>query len=103
MISFQANDMTCGHCVSAITLALQGVDTGATVQIDLATHSVHIEPGDADAAQLRDAIQVAGCTPVPTEGPASDAAISVVPARKECCCGSFVPTLAARTHAARTS
>ena len=87
MISFQVNDMTCGHCVSAITKALKGVDAGATVQFDLATHRVQIEPGEADAAQLRDAIQVAGYTPIPTESPASGAAISAAPARKVCCCG----------------
>jgi copper chaperone len=87
MISFQVNDMTCGHCVSAITHAVKGVDAGATLQIDLATHRVHIEPGEADAAQLRNAIQVAGFTPVPSESPANGATLSAAPARKGCCCG----------------
>ena len=87
MISFQVNDMTCGHCVGTITKALAGVDARATVQFDLASHCVHVEPGEANAAQLRDAIQAAGYTPVLTESPASGAAISVAPARKGCCCG----------------
>lgn len=87
MISFQVNDMICGHCVSAITKAIKGVDAGASAQFDLATHFVHIEPGEANAAQLHDAIQVSGYTPVPTESPASGAAISAAPARKGCCCG----------------
>ena len=87
MISFQVNDMTCGHCVSAITKALAGVDARATVQFDLGTHCVHIEPGEANAAKLRAAIQAAGYTPIPTESPASEAAVSVAPARKGCCCG----------------
>jgi copper chaperone len=87
MISFQVNDMTCGHCVGTITKALAGVDARATVQFDLATHCVDIEPGEASAAQLRDAIQAAGYTPVLTESPASGAAIRVAPARKGCCCG----------------
>jgi copper chaperone len=69
MISFKVDDMTCGHCVSTITKALKGVDATAKVQFDLATHRVDIEPGQAHAAQLRDAIQEAGFTPVPTESP----------------------------------
>jgi copper chaperone len=87
MISFQVDDMSCGHCVGAITKALAGVDAQAKVHFDLATHRVHIEPGEADAAQLRDAIQEAGYTPVPTESPTSGQAISAAPARKGCCCG----------------
>ena len=87
MISFQVNDMTCGHCVSSITKALKRVDPAAKVQFDLATHRVDIEPGEVDAAQLRDAIQEAGYTPVPTESPVGGAAVSVAPARKGCCCG----------------
>ncbi len=85
MISFLVNDMTCGHCVGAITKALKGVDAAAKVQFDLATHRVDIEPGEADAAQLRDAIQEAGYTPVPTEGPTGSSA-NAAPARKGCCC-----------------
>ena len=52
MISFQVNDMTCGHCVSTITKALKGVDATAKVQFDLATHRVDIEPGEAGALSL---------------------------------------------------
>ena len=65
MIEFQVNDMTCGHCVGAITKAVHAADSGATVRIDLATHRVEIEPGAADAAELADAIKEAGYTPVP--------------------------------------
>jgi len=64
MIAFEVNDMTCGHCVSTITKALKAVDPGARVQIDLATHRVQIEPTDADAVELGDAIREAGYTPV---------------------------------------
>jgi copper chaperone len=70
MISFKVDDMTCGHCVSTITKALKGVDATAKVHFDLVTHRVDIEPGQAQAAQLSDAIQEAGFTPVPTESPA---------------------------------
>jgi len=64
MMTFEVKDMTCGHCVSTITQAVRAVDPGATVQIDLATHRVTIEPTEADAAELSDAIQKAGYTPV---------------------------------------
>ncbi|MBT9456477.1 MAG: heavy-metal-associated domain-containing protein [Burkholderiaceae bacterium] len=67
MITFEVNDMSCGHCVGAITKALQAVDAGARVQIDLATHRVQIEPATADAAQLGEAIAEAGYTPVPVQ------------------------------------
>ena len=64
MISFEVNDMTCGHCVRTITDAVKGTDTDAKVQIDLSTRRVEIEPGKADAQQLSDAIQGAGYTPI---------------------------------------
>jgi copper chaperone len=65
MISFQVNDMTCGHCVSTVTKALKGADKDAKVQIDLANHLVQIDPSDADEQQLSEAIREAGYTPVP--------------------------------------
>jgi len=64
MISFQVNDMTCGHCVSTVTRALKAADKDAKVQIDLATHRVQVEPASADAEELADAIKEAGYTPV---------------------------------------
>ena len=64
MVAFQVNDMTCGHCVSTITKAVRSVDQGAKVEIDLAAHSVQIEPTEADADELADAIREAGYTPV---------------------------------------
>lgn len=66
MIAFHVPDMTCGHCIKSITQAVQAVDPQARLQIDLATHAVQIEPGSADAGQLRAAIAEAGYTPVPT-------------------------------------
>lgn len=65
MIRFEVNDMSCGHCVGAITRALKEADAQARVQIDLASHRVEIEPGQADAATLQAAIAEAGYTPVP--------------------------------------
>jgi len=64
MIAFEVNDMTCGHCASTITKAVMATDRAARVEIDLGRHLVQIEPGDADAQQLSDAITEAGYTPV---------------------------------------
>jgi copper chaperone len=65
MIAFEVNDMTCGHCVSTITQAVKGVDKNAKITIDLARHRVQIEPAEADARALADAISEAGYTPLP--------------------------------------
>ena len=67
MLTFEVNDMSCGHCVSNITKALMGVDKDAGVQIDLRDHSVRVESAVADAEQLADAIKDAGYTPVQRE------------------------------------
>lgn len=65
MIAFEVNDMSCGHCVSSITKAVQAVDPQARVDIDLASRRVQIAPAQADAERLGNAIREAGFTPVP--------------------------------------
>ena len=87
MISFQVNDMTCGHCVSSITKAVKALDRAATVQVDLSTHLVKIETTEADAVELSEAIKEAGYTPVAVEDSAVAAIAASAPARKGCCCG----------------
>ena len=62
MIEFQVNDMTCGHCVGAITQAVAAVDASAKVEIDLPTHRVKINGSD-DVAAMQAAIVEAGYTP----------------------------------------
>jgi copper chaperone len=64
MIAFEVKDMTCGHCVSTITKAIKATDKDAKVTIDLAQHLVMVEPTEADAQDLTDAITEAGYTPV---------------------------------------
>ena len=64
MITFQVNDMSCGHCVGVITRAVKDADRDAEVRIDLSKHLVEIEPKASDAEQLRAAIAEAGSTPV---------------------------------------
>jgi copper chaperone len=43
MIELTLPTMTCGHCVRAVTQAVQSVDPKASVQADLDTHLVRIE------------------------------------------------------------
>lgn len=84
MISFQVNDMTCGHCAGAITKAVQAVDREAKVHIDLAAHRVDIEPSASNALQLGEAIQQAGYAPQMLAGGTLP---SAEPApRSGCCC-----------------
>ena len=84
MIAFQVDDMTCGHCVSTITKAVKTVDKDATVTVDLGRHAVMIEPTDADADELRDAIARAGYTPLPITGVDANPA---TPTKAGGCCG----------------
>ncbi|MES2226804.1 MAG: heavy-metal-associated domain-containing protein [Pseudomonadota bacterium] len=85
MVTFEVNDMTCGHCVNAITKAVAFVDPGAKVQVDLASHRVQIEPTASTVAVLGDAIMTAGYTPVEV---AKGAVMPTSAApRKGCCCG----------------
>jgi len=83
MQAFRVDDMTCGHCARTITKAIGLTDKGAKVTIDLAQHLVMVEPTEANAQELRDAIAEAGYTPVPVQ-----AATAVAkPARAGGCCG----------------
>ena len=43
MIELTLPTMTCGHCVKAVTAAVQQVDAAAKLQIDLPAHQVRIE------------------------------------------------------------
>ena len=85
MTTFEVKDMSCGHCVSTITKAVKDVDQGAKVQIDLATHRVTINPTEADAAEMSDAIRRAGYTPVAVEAGVEREAGKAAPARGGCC------------------
>ena len=50
MIELTLPDMTCGHCVRAITQAVTAADPAAKVQADLPTHQVQIESNQPAAA-----------------------------------------------------
>ena len=63
MITFQVNDMTCGHCVASVTKAVKTLDATAQVDIDLEAHKVKVESAQP-AASVEAAIREAGFTPV---------------------------------------
>lgn len=67
MIAFEVHDMSCGHCASMISKALRSTDRAARITIDLPTHRVMVEPTEADAQMLCDAIADVGYTPVPVK------------------------------------
>ena len=62
MVTFQVNDMTCGHCASAISRALASVDKAARLDIRIQEKLVRVD-SQAPAAELAQAIQHAGYTP----------------------------------------
>ncbi len=58
MYQFNLPDMSCGHCVAAITQALQQADAQALVQVDLAAKTAVVDsqlPREALAAALAEA------------------------------------------------
>lgn len=67
MHKFQVEEMSCGHCVAAVTRAVQEVDPAAVVRVDLAAKRVEIDSA-AQADRLREAIVEAG---YPVTGTAS--------------------------------
>ncbi|MFT3956058.1 MAG: heavy-metal-associated domain-containing protein [Piscinibacter sp.] len=83
MQAFRVDDMSCGHCVSTITRALKAADRNARVTIDLAQRLVVVEPTEADARELSDAITEAGYTPVPVQA----TPLPAKPAKAGGCCG----------------
>ena len=58
---FNVEGMTCGHCVRAVTQAVQGQDSAASVKVDLATKKVEVESG-LPAEQIINLISEEGYT-----------------------------------------
>lgn len=83
MIAFDVQDMTCGHCVNAVTKAIRQADKEATVSVNLETKRVQISSPSTDPTTFEAAIREAGYHPVQaTNAPATAAA------RATGCCGS---------------
>ena len=87
MNTFEVNDMTCGHCVGAITKAVKAAAPGANVRVDLATHRVTIDGAEVDSIRLGNAIKDAGYTPVVVDDVNGNSSKAATPARGGCCCG----------------
>jgi copper chaperone len=63
MLQYTVNDMSCQHCVKAITEAVLQAAPGARVDVDLERHLVRVEQASDDGA-VTEAIREAGYTPV---------------------------------------
>lgn len=59
MLRYQVPDMSCGHCVQAVTQAVKGVDPNADVAADLDTKSVEVV-STAQGELIRQALRDAG-------------------------------------------
>lgn len=54
-IEFTLPDMTCGHCVRAVTQTVNRIDPAATLTVDLPSHQVRIastQPAERFAVAL---------------------------------------------------
>jgi len=47
MYELQVENMSCGHCVAAVTKAVKAVDGGAQVEVDLPGKQVKVQSGAA--------------------------------------------------------
>jgi copper chaperone len=75
MVTFQVNDMTCGHCASTIAKAVAAVDKAARIEFDIPRRLVRVS-GAAQVTDLAEAIQNAGYGPQEVQaepGPATAA------------------------------
>ena len=64
MHSFTLPDMSCGHCVAAITEALKAADAQATVQIDREARTARVDSA-LPRATLAAVLAEAGYPPAP--------------------------------------
>jgi copper chaperone len=62
MYQFNVPDMTCGHCVSTITKAVEDADPKAKVEISLAEHLVKVQ-SSLSQSELAEHIAEAGYAP----------------------------------------
>lgn len=62
MQTFDIPNMSCNHCVRAITEAVQGVDAQARVEAALAEHRVSVE-SEVPRERLVEALKEAGYAP----------------------------------------
>jgi|TARA_R100000455_G_C6216610_1_gene82416 copper chaperone len=63
IMQFNVQDMTCGHCVAAITKAVENAFPQAKVSINLEQHQVTVDNVD-DTLAVQKVIEEEGYTPV---------------------------------------
>ncbi|MEM5469647.1 heavy-metal-associated domain-containing protein [Celeribacter marinus] len=59
MSVFSVPDMTCGHCSASILQALEAVDDGVDIEVDMENREIDVRSNAGDAAVLK-ALQDAG-------------------------------------------
>jgi len=82
-MKFKVQGMTCGHCVKAVTRAIQGVDDSARVDVDLASGFVEVS-GTITSQEAIKAIQESGYE----AALASDRQQDTTARAARSCCGS---------------
>jgi copper chaperone len=68
MQRFHLPDMSCGHCVAAITEALKHADPAARIDIDLGAKTAAVDSA-VPRETLAAALSEAGYTPAPANTP----------------------------------
>ena len=66
MQSFDIKGMTCQDCVGAVTAAVQRVDPGASVEVDLEAGKLVVNNDSAPEDVLLEAIAAEGYEAIPT-------------------------------------
>jgi len=59
-ITIEIGGMSCGHCVGAVTRALQGLDGVEVETVEVGSATVRIDPGVVAAADLARAVEEEG-------------------------------------------
>lgn len=98
MLTFEVQDITCGHCASKIARAVTSLDAHAQVEVNIAQKLVRITSSAPDA-EIASAIGGAWYTARRVEGRVPAASGK---AMGGCCCGSR-RAAAARDRAPATS
>ena len=62
MLTFHVPDISCQHCVAAITQAVQAADAAARVQVSTESKEVRVESSKLDEEAVALAIAEAGYT-----------------------------------------
>lgn len=63
MYDFTLPDMSCGHCVAAITQAIKAADAQALLDFKLPEHGLRVQSSQLSQAQLAQLLAEAGYPP----------------------------------------